>query len=58
MSYITREKYPHLKIAFAHGGGAFPFITSRVDHGFNVRPDLCAVDNSVIPSSYIKNFWS
>jgi aminocarboxymuconate-semialdehyde decarboxylase len=51
------EKYPNLKIAFAHGGGAFPFTAGRVDHGFNVRPDLCAVDNSVLPSSYMNNFY-
>jgi len=51
------EKYPNLKIAFAHGGGAFPFTAGRVDHGFNVRPDLCAVDNSALPSSYMKNFY-
>jgi len=51
------EKYPNLKIAFAHGGGAFPFIAGRIDHGFNVRPDLCAIDNSVLPSSYMKNFY-
>jgi aminocarboxymuconate-semialdehyde decarboxylase len=51
------EKYPKLKIAFAHGGGAFPFTAGRVDHGFNVRPDLCAVDNCTLPSSYMKNFY-
>ena len=51
------EKYPNLKIAFAHGGGAFPFTIGRVDHGFNVRPDICAVDNSALPSSYMKNFY-
>ena len=50
-------KYPNLKIAFAHGGGAFPFTAGRVDHGFNIRPDLCAMDNSVLPSSYMKNFY-
>jgi len=51
------EKYPNLKIAFAHGGGTFPFTVGRIDHGFNVRPDLCAVDNSVLPSSYLKQFY-
>ena len=51
------DKYPNLKIALAHGGGAFPFTAGRVDHGFNVRPDLCAVDNSALPSSYMKNFY-
>jgi aminocarboxymuconate-semialdehyde decarboxylase len=51
------EKYPNLKIAFAHGGGAFPFTAGRIDHGFNVRPDICAVDNNILPSSYIKHFY-
>ena len=51
------EKYPALKIAFAHGGGTFPFTIGRIDHGFNVRPDLCAIDNSTLPSSYMKNFY-
>ena len=51
------EKYPNLKIAFAHGGGAFPFTAGRIDHGFNVRPDLCAADNEVLPSSYLKQFY-
>ena len=51
------EKYPNLKIAFAHGGGSFPFTLGRIDHGYNVRPDLCAVDNNKLPSSYLKNFY-
>jgi aminocarboxymuconate-semialdehyde decarboxylase len=51
------EKYPNLNIAFAHGGGAFPFTAGRIDHGFNVRPDLCGVDNDVLPSSYLKQFY-
>ena len=51
------EKYPQLKIAFAHGGGSFPFTFGRVDYGFLVRPDLCAIDNDVLPSSYLKHFY-
>ena len=43
------ERYPKLKVCFAHGGGAFPYIIGRVEHGFNVRPDLCATENSVNP---------
>ena len=39
------EKLPKLKIAFAHGGGEFPATIGRIEHGFNVRPDLCAIDN-------------
>ena len=51
------EKFPALKIAFAHGGGAFPFTIGRIDHGFNVRPNLCAIDNDKLPSSYLKHFY-
>ena len=51
------EKYPHLKIAFAHGGGAFPFTIGRIDHGYKMRPDLCAIDNNKLPSSYMKHFY-
>lgn len=43
------ERHPKLRVCFAHGGGAFPFLIGRVEHGFNVRPDLCAVTNSVNP---------
>lgn len=51
------EKFPNLKIAFAHGGGSFPATLGRIDHGFNVRPDLVAVDNSKSPRYYIGKFW-
>jgi len=51
------EKYPDLKIAFAHGGGSFPFTIGRIDHGYNVRPDLCAIDNDKLPSTYLKHFY-
>jgi len=51
------EKYPALKFAFSHGGGSFPFTLGRIDHGFNVRPDLCAIDNAIIPSDYIGKFY-
>ena len=39
------EKLPNLKIAFAHGGGSFPATIGRIQHGYNVRPDLCAVNS-------------
>jgi aminocarboxymuconate-semialdehyde decarboxylase len=51
------EKYPKLKIAFAHGGGSFPATVGRVEHGFKVRPDLCAIDNPVNPREYLGKFW-
>jgi len=51
------EQFPGLRIAFAHGGGSFPFTLGRIEHGFNVRPDLVAVDNAVNPRDYIGKFW-
>lgn len=51
------EKFPNLKIAFAHGGGSFPFTLGRIKHGFDVRPDLVAVDNNTSPEKYIGQFW-
>ncbi|BFZ02170.1 hypothetical protein BsWGS_05209 [Bradybaena similaris] len=34
-------------------GGSFPFTVGRIEHGFNVRPDLCATENSVNPRNYL-----
>ena len=51
------ERYPKLRVAFAHGGGSFPFTIGRIEHGFNVRPDLCAIDNAVNPRAYLGKFW-
>ena len=50
-------KFPKLKVAFAHGGGSFPGTIGRIEHGFNVRPDLVAIDNEINPSDYIGKFW-
>lgn len=51
------ETCPALRVAFAHGGGSFPFTLGRIEHGFEVRPDLVAVDNTVTPSAYLGRFW-
>lgn len=50
-------KVPRLRVAFAHGGGSFPGTFARIQHGFEVRPDLCAVDNSVPPREHLGRFW-
>lgn len=47
------ERYPKLRVAFAHGGGAFPFTIGRIEHGFNERPDLVAIDNVINPRNYL-----
>jgi aminocarboxymuconate-semialdehyde decarboxylase len=51
------EQFPALRIAFAHGGGSFPITIGRIQHGFDVRPDLVAVDNAISPTQYLGKFW-
>lgn len=51
------ERLPKLRVCFAHGGGAFPATVGRIEHGFQVRPDLCAVDNKKNPLSYLGRFY-
>src|SRR3954469_1896444 len=47
------DRFPKLRVAFAHGGGGFPFTVGRIEHAFHVRPDLVAVDNKNNPRSYL-----
>jgi aminocarboxymuconate-semialdehyde decarboxylase len=47
------ERFPSLRVAFAHGGGAFPFTIGRIEHAFRVRPDLVAIDNKRNPREYL-----
>ncbi len=51
------DRLPELRIAFAHGGGSFPGTIGRIEHGFHVRPDLCAVDNKTNPRDYLGRFF-
>jgi aminocarboxymuconate-semialdehyde decarboxylase len=51
------ERLPRLRVAFAHGGGAFPGTFGRIQRGFEGRPDLCAVDNAKPPKEYLGKFW-
>jgi aminocarboxymuconate-semialdehyde decarboxylase len=51
------DKVEGLRICFAHGGGSFPFILGRIEHGYAVRPDLVATCTSRPPRTYIDRFW-
>ncbi len=51
------ERLPQLRIGFAHGGGSFPGTIGRIEHGYNVRPDLCAIDSQSSPRSYLGRFY-
>lgn len=51
------EKLPDLRVCFAHSGGSFIPTIGRIEHGFNCRPDLVAIDNDVNPRDYLGKFW-
>jgi len=51
------ERFPRLRVCFAHGGGAFPGTLGRIEHGFECRPDLVAIDNPTPPRDYLGRFW-
>ena len=51
------ERLPNLRVCFAHGGGSFPATIGRIEHGFEMRPDLVAADNPYNPRNYLGKFW-
>jgi len=51
------ERLPKLRFCFAHAGGSFIPTIGRLEHGFNCRPDLVAIDNPVNPRYYLGKFW-
>jgi aminocarboxymuconate-semialdehyde decarboxylase len=51
------ERLPKLRVCFAHGGGAFPYTVGRIEHGFRMRPDLVATDNSRNPREYLGRLY-
>ena len=51
------DKYPNLRVNFCHASGSFLATLGRVEHGFNCRPDLVAIDNDVNPREYCGKYW-
>ena len=52
------DRFPRLRVLFAHGAGAFPYTVGRIQHGFDVRPDLCATHTATPPRSLCGRFWA
>lgn len=52
----TLERLPGLRICFAHGGGSFPATLGRIEHGFEVRPDLFR-ENSFGPRKFLAQMY-
>jgi aminocarboxymuconate-semialdehyde decarboxylase len=51
------DRLPSLRIAFAHGGGAFPGTIGRIEQGYRARPDLCAVSGNASPREYVRRIY-
>jgi aminocarboxymuconate-semialdehyde decarboxylase len=51
------ERLPNLRVMFSHGGGSFVFTLGRIEHGFNMRPDLVAIDNARNPREYLRRLY-
>ena len=51
------ERLPNLRICFSHAGGSFLPTIGRIEHGYNCRPDLVAIDNPINPREYLGKFW-
>lgn len=46
----VHQELPRLRVLYAHGGGAFPALLGRLEHGSYCRPDLFA-------NTYDDNLW-
>jgi len=51
------NRLPKLRVMFAHAGGSFLPTIGRIEHGFECRPDLVAIDNPINPRNYLGKFW-
>ncbi|MCB0733572.1 MAG: amidohydrolase [Flavobacteriales bacterium] len=51
------DKFPNLRVMFAHGGGSFAHTLGRISHGWHCRPDLVNINDVADPYDYRGKFW-
>lgn len=51
------DKWPSLRVCFAHGGGSAPMLMGRIQHGFEARPDLCQTGTTNSPNEAMRKVW-
>lgn len=49
------DRFPGLRIIASHGGGALPFLITRMDKMWEARPQERDIANP--PSTYLRRFW-
>jgi aminocarboxymuconate-semialdehyde decarboxylase len=49
------DRFPGVTFVLSHGGGTFPYIIGRLEHGYQVRPECRAQQGS--PSAYLRRFY-
>jgi aminocarboxymuconate-semialdehyde decarboxylase len=47
----TLDRFPKLRLFVPHAGGLLPFLTGRLDHGFEVRPECKKIERR--PADYL-----
>ncbi|TKC18406.1 amidohydrolase family protein [Robertmurraya kyonggiensis] len=50
------DRFPKVKILFAHGGGLLPYQIGRLDKGFE-QWELVSANLQARPSEYLNRFW-
>ena len=50
----VHERLPKLRVMYAHGGGAFPAMMGRLEHGAYCRPDLFKDSSKLDPYETVK----
>lgn len=50
----VHERLPKLRVMYAHGGGAFPAMLGRLNHGAACRPDLFKEASKLSPYDTVK----
>jgi aminocarboxymuconate-semialdehyde decarboxylase len=49
------DRFPDLQFVLPHAGGALPFLSGRLQHGWTVRPELAHMKKG--PVEYLSRFY-